>query len=307
MTGDLASHHYARPEVRRLLKVTERQLRSWEKQDLIPAQQTYGFKDLVALRSLAQLRRNKVSTTKIRKAIAALRDKLDHVENPLVELKLFSDGRNVRVVVGGQTMEPVSGQLLLGFEQEELQRLVSFPEADEADLGPLQEAKQRDLAERLFQRALELEQVGSPVEAIQIYRQVLELDPKFAGALVNLGTMFFTARDLERAEEYYSEAIEADPTYPLAHFNLGNLHDELGNRAAALAEYQIALRLQPNYADAHYNIALLYQGNGQLLTAVKHWKTYIKLDPTSPWATIARRELNKLYRETVVETDRRRR
>jgi len=27
---------------------------------------------------------------------------------------------------------------------------------------------------------------------------------------------------------------------------------------------------------------------------------YLKLDPASPWATIARRELDRLYRETVL-------
>ena len=52
----------------------------------------------------------------------------------------------------------------------------------------------------------------------------------------------------------------------------------------------------------HYNIALLFQATGQQLKAVHHWKTYLKLDPGSPWATIARRELARVYRDTVVET-----
>ncbi|MCP5115950.1 MAG: tetratricopeptide repeat protein [bacterium] len=162
--------------------------------------------------------------------------------------------------------------------------------------------RKRDQADRLFQQALELEQTGAPLDAIEMYRSVLEIDPGFAGALVNLGTMFFTARDLEKAQQYYTEALAADPSYALAHFNLGNLHDEQGNRPAALAEYHSAIRLQPTYADAHYNIALLYQAMGQVMRAVRHWKTYLKLDPMSPWATIARRELKRLYRETVVDT-----
>ena len=60
--------------------------------------------------------------------------------------------------------------------------------------------------------------------------------------------------------------------------------------------------LNPTYADVHYNIALLYQASGQSLKAVHHWKSYLKLDPMSPWASIARRELERLYRETIVES-----
>jgi hypothetical protein len=33
---------------------------------------------------------------------------------------------------------------------------------------------------------------------------------------------------------------------------------------------------------------------------MRHWRAYLKLDPTSTWAQIARRELNKLQAMTVV-------
>jgi tetratricopeptide (TPR) repeat protein len=301
VTGDVPTQSYSRREVRRLLDITERQLRGWEKQDLIARREPYGFADLLALRTLAKLRKNKVPTAKIRRALAALREKLQDVENPLVELRLFSDGKNIRVQVGRQTMEPVSGQLLLDFGEAELRKLVSFPGSTDREASAGQRERSRAMADRLFEEALELEQAGAPLEAIEGYRKVLEVDPSYAGALVNLGTIFFTARDLEKAEQYYMKAIEADQTYALAHFNLGNLCDELGKRAEALLRYQTALRLQPDYADAHYNLALLYQAIGQVLRAMRHWKTYLRLDPLSPWASIARRELDKLYRETVVE------
>lgn len=284
-----------------MLGVTQRQLRSWEEQDLIAPAESYGFADLLAIRTLAALRKNKVSTARIRQALAALREKLQDVDNPLVELKLFSDGKNVRVQVGRQTMDPVSGQLLLNFDEAELKKLVPFPRKTNQEANQKQRQSQRLQAEQMFQDALDLEQAGAPLEAIEGYRKVLDADPHFAGALVNMGTIFFTARDLDKARDHYRKAIEADPSYALAHFNMGNLCDELGNRPEALLEYQIALRLQPNYADAHYNIALLYQACGQLLRAVHHWKTYLKLDPTSQWTSIARRELDNIYRETVVE------
>ena len=102
------------------------------------------------------------------------------------------------------------------------------------------------------------------------------------------------------AERYYTLATEADPEYALAHFDLGNLCDECGDRGRALEHYLVALRISPNYADAHYNVALLYQGARQNMKAVRHWMAYLKLDPSSEWATIARRELDKLREAAVV-------
>jgi len=302
VAGEPPNQSYTRRDVRRLLKITERQLRSWEKQELIEAAAEYGFVDLIALRTLAKLRKNKVPVTKIRRAIAALREKLSEVDNPLVELRLLSEGRNVRVQLGQQVMEPVSGQLLLDFGEEELRKLVSFPGPEAGKATARKREKTRAEAESLFQEALALEQRGATEEAIKVYRRVVEVDAQFAGAFVNLGTIYFTARDLKGAEKCYKSAIEADPQYPLAYFNLGNLYDEFGDRASALMQYQSALKLNPNYSDAHYNIALLFQATGQVLKAVHHWKAYLKLDPGSPWAAIAQRELDRIYRETVVES-----
>ncbi len=291
---------YSRAEVRRLLDVTERQLRSWEKQDLVATTTDYGFVDLLALRTLAKLRKARVSTVKIRQALVALREKLEEVDDPLVELRLFSEGRHIRVQLGGQTMEPVSGQLLLDFKADEIRTLVSFPNDAAQKSAAQQRERDRALADMLFQEALELEQRGAAEDAIQAYLRVVEADPGFAGAHVNLGTIYFTARDYREAETCYKRAIEADPNYALAYFNLGNLYDEMGDRTAALLEYESALKLNANYADAHYNIALLYQASGQSLKAIHHWKSYLKLDPLSPWASIARRELDRIYRETIV-------
>jgi tetratricopeptide (TPR) repeat protein len=173
----------------------------------------------------------------------------------------------------------------------ELSRLLQFPGKDRGG----EERNQRLSAERWFQRGLDLEQSGGATEEIvEAYEKAIALDPKSAGALVNLGTVFFNARKWNEAERYYIQALEVDPAYALAHFDLANLYDERGDREKALAHYECALRISPNYADAHYNIALLYQGANQPMKAVGHWGKYLKLDPHSHWGNIARRELAKL-------------
>ncbi len=297
MTPGPPKQSFSRKDVQRMLGISERQLRRWEQQELVPRQDEFGFTDLIALRSLQKLRQSRVPTQSIRRAVRALRQKLGAGEDPLKELKIFSEGRKVAVVLEGQKMEPVSGQLLLDFDAEELSRLLSFPADRET---PAESAHRLRAAEEWFEKGLALEQVGAPLEEIiEAYERALTLDPTSAGTLVNLGTIYYHRRNWPEAERCYKEALDADPEYALAHFNLGNLYDEIGDRQRAMLHYSSALQVNPTYADAHYNLALLHQTQGEVLKAVRHWKAYLKLDSSSSWSIIARRELDKLRQALV--------
>lgn len=292
---------YSREEVCRLLGVKEQVLAGWESHGFVQPLDPYQFQDLVALKTLRQLRSRRLRPERIRLILDSLREKLAHVRDPLSELKIFTDGRRLAVQVDGRRMEPLSGQLLLDFDQAEIRRLLQFPgKRAEQTLAETLAARQRE-AEKWFERAVELEQTGGPSDhIITAYQKAIEFNPDAPGPHANLGTVYFHLKKWGDAEAEYRKAIELQPGYALAHFNLGNLHDELNQWAAALESYKKALELQPDYADAHYNIALLYQGRGDVLQAVRHWRSYLKIDPTGYWAGIARRELTRLRQEAVV-------
>lgn len=286
-----------------MLSLTERQLRGWERHDLIRCSETFSLTDLIALRTLQKLHIDRIHPARIKLAVDALRDRLRGVDDPLRELRIIADGRRIRVEIAGQQMEPLSGQLLFNFDNSELRRLLSFPSRADREGG---ERKRREQAEQWFQKGLTLERSGNQQEAFAAYETAVELDPSSAGAWVNLGTICFHQRQWSRAESFYMRAIEADKTYALAHFNLGNLYDERGDYDRALEFYRQSLALNPKYADAHYNVALLYQGGGHVMEAVRHWKLYLQLDPGSSWAAIARRELDKLRKSALVRPGSRR-
>ncbi len=282
------NEEYSRAQVRRKFGLSERLLQSWEKQDLVARSDSYSFSDLIAFKTLQKLRENRVPAREIGRALRSLRQKLDWVKQPLAELRVVSDGRRITVHVGGQKMEAVSGQILLDFDAAELGGLRNFPERKRT-------ANRTRESEEWFQRGLELEETGAPVDqAVEAYEKVLELNPTAAGALVNLGTIYYRQRRFDHAETFYRKAIEADPRYPLAQFNLGNLYDEQGRLPEAHQHYQRALALNPSYADAHFNLALLCERLNDPLRAVHHWKAYLKLDRAGQWAEIARRQLERL-------------
>jgi tetratricopeptide (TPR) repeat protein len=291
--------HYTRDEVQRLLGISARQLKSWHEQRLVPASDTYSFHDLIALRAVLKLRRDKMPPARIRQAVTALKSKLGESSDPLTEVKLYADGRRIRAQVGEQRMEAISGQLLLDFDREELDKLLTFPKKKES--SQTAETSRKREAECWFQKGLEQEARGAPFEDVSgAYEKAIELDPTFSAAMVNLGTLYFHARNLHVSADYYRKALEANPDYALAHFNLGNLYDEQNDPVQAMFHYQAALRLDATYADAHYNLALLYQTGGEVMKALQQWSAYLKLDPGSSWAGIARRELHKLRAATIV-------
>jgi len=285
---------YSREEIRRQFSLTERALRNWEQKSLLPVADKYSFSDLIAIRAILELRRQGFRPRQIAEAVESLRRKLRGITRPLSELRILSDGRKIAVRIAGQKMEAVSGQILLDFDVSELAGVKVLPERRPTE-GRLKES------EAWFQRGLELEESNAPFEeAAEAYSKAIKYNSGAAGAMVNLGTIYYRERRFKEAERYYRDAVLADPKYPLAEFNLGNLYDEQGRTAEAAAHYQRALALNPQYADAHFNLALLCERTGEVLKAVQHWKLYLKLDRSGSWADIARRQLERLQQNTVI-------
>ncbi|MFZ0594240.1 MAG: tetratricopeptide repeat protein [Bryobacteraceae bacterium] len=296
---------YSREQVRRLLKIPERLLRSWERQQLVPERNEYKFSDLLLLKAIARLREERIPAQRIRRSLLALRERLKDTPDLFSQVRVSAHGHRVRVQVGKQQMDPISGQLLFDFDANEISKLLQLPRVGGGAEKAAELLKRRMEADGWFERGLELEQNGAPIEqVIYAYERAAELDPTAAGARVNLGTIYFHGHAWSDAEAQYKKALEIDPNYPLAQFNLGNLYDEQGDYANALAHYNAAIRLFPKYADAHYNLALLYQNAGRMMEAVRHWRAYLKLDRTSSWSDIARRELARIEAVTVVEGSR---
>lgn len=280
-----------------MLDLSERQLRSWEKQGFVKPCATFGFSDLLALKTLRKLKEVDISPRQIQLTIASLRKHLQHIDHPLAELRITAEGKRITVHISGNRMEPISGQLLLDFDAKEIEKLRAFP-ASTPQMEKTAQAKKEEAerqAEVWFQKGLTLEEAGAPAnDALQAYRKAIELNPDASGALVNLGTIHFRMKKLKEAEAFYTRALQADPDYPLAHFNLGNLHDEQGRTEEARKFYLSAIALNPRYADAYFNLALLCERNEEVLRAIGYWNQYLKLDPGSSWARAARKQLDRL-------------
>ena len=289
---------YSRQDVLRILQISSRQLQGWERAGIFPPLQTYTFQDLGQLRTLRVLREEDVPAASIRHSIMAMKA-VAGMANPLLEACLVRTGTRLAFRYSGAMVDPIRRQLLFDFERFDrmnrnpanLDRLTAVSEP--TPLRRVGAANPRGIQDR-FLAAVQAEEAGEKQKAITLYEEILEIDPDYAAAYINLGTIQFHLKQFGRAEELYRRATTVDPAYVLAFFDLGNVLDELERPDESVAAYRQAVALAPRYADAHYNLALAYERKGLRRPALCHWQAYIRLDNRGPWADHARGQIRKL-------------
>jgi len=280
--------HYARADVIRILRITARQLAAWEKAELIAPQQSYSFAELGELQTIRD-RARRVPPKRIRESLQAMR-RAAGMENPLLETGTFVSGRRLAFRHRGTAVEPVAGQFVMDFAPRTVVA---------AQVKPMRSA---ETAAEWFAKAIALEEnPASQEEAIEAYRQTLELDPNHAAGHINLGTLYYNRQDYAKAEEHYRRAVESDARYALAHFDLGNVLDETGRLQEAIQAYRQAIQLAPTYADAHYNLALAYEKLKYPRKALAHWRAYVRLDTSGPWSIHAQNQIRKTLADEALK------
>jgi tetratricopeptide (TPR) repeat protein len=279
---------YSRQDVLRIFQISAHQLLGWERAGLIPQQQAYTFQELGQLRTLRALREECVPAASIRHSIVAMKA-VSGMTNPLLEACLVRTGSRLAFRHMGAMFDPIRRQLLFDFERfEGAGRPVAVSEP-----APLRRPGSGSVQSR-FLAAVQAEEAGEKQRAIVLYEEIIEIDPQYAAAYINLGTINFHLRLFSRAEELYRRATEADPSYVLAFFDLGNVLDELQRLDESIAAYRRAVALAPRYADAHYNLALAYERTNERRLALRHWQAYVKLDNSGPWADHAHGQIRRL-------------
>jgi tetratricopeptide (TPR) repeat protein len=84
---------------------------------------------------------------------------------------------------------------------------------------------------------------GRPEEAMRMNRRVLEIDPRHARAMVNLGNLHALRQEFTQAQDLYRKASEADPTLAQAHYNSHLAHLEMFQLEAADAALRRARQI----------------------------------------------------------------
>ncbi len=141
--------------------------------------------------------------------------------------------------------------------------------------------------DELFQQGNTAQGAGNYVQAENIWRKVIQLNPKDADAYTNLGNALSDQGKLDEAIAAYRQALQLNPKYAYAYTNLGVALSDQGKLEEAIAAYRQALSLPENKSGipasahtlAHNNLGFVLQQQGKLEEAIAEYKKAIALDP----------------------------
>ena len=231
----------------------------------------FDFIDLVLLRTMGGLLKQRVPLRKIGSVLASLRRQIG--ERPLTRLSVYADGKRVVAWDGASRWQPDSGQFLLNFDAEGVLRKA-------ASVAKLPSPKRTKLprlsADQWCDLAMEIEE-ASPLEARAAYHHAIDLDPGCIVARINLGRLQHAEANLVGAEAHFREAVRYDPACALAWYNLGVVLEDLERPDDGLPCYEQAVHADAELADAHWNLSLLYERAGRHRDALRHLALYRKL------------------------------
>src|SRR2546428_198361 len=111
---------------------------------------------------------------------------------------------------------------------------------------------------------------GKLAEAIEHYRQALDINPEHASAHYNLGNVLAQQGKLAEAVEHYRRALKIKPDFAEALNDLGNALARQGQLAGAIDHYRQALKIKPDFAKAASNLGLALAQQGKLAEVVEH-------------------------------------
>jgi TolB-like protein/Flp pilus assembly protein TadD len=145
----------------------------------------------------------------------------------------------------------------------------------------------------LYLQGRELARQNNPeayAKSDSLYRQVLEIDPRYAPAWDELAKNFINKANngllssqegYARAREAAEKALEIDPDYAPAHARLGYSADADNDLAGAARHYQRALALDPTDLDVLRNAAVFLKSLGRLDEAVALDEAIVRRDPVN--------------------------
>jgi tetratricopeptide (TPR) repeat protein len=135
-------------------------------------------------------------------------------------------------------------------------------------------------AAQVLDSALEAHAAGDLDEAVELYEEVLVLDPQNRFAYYNLGLIDQTRGLDEAAAAEYEQAIAVAPEFTPAMFNLAIIRAGQGAVDEAISLYRDVIAVNDADARAHLNLGFLLVESGEREEGETELSRAVELDPS---------------------------
>ena len=115
-------------------------------------------------------------------------------------------------------------------------------------------------------------------EAIEAYKQSLQMNPDRMEAYLNLGVVYYKVGKYSDAIEILKQALSVNPYVLPAYHKLGTAYIIRGAYAMAIDTFRKAAEIDPNDATAHFNLGIAYFLTGDKSAAFEEYVTLKDID-----------------------------
>ena len=121
--------------------------------------------------------------------------------------------------------------------------------------------------------------IGELEKATIAYDKAIKIQPKYAEAYNNRGTCLNLLRDFTQAIKSFQNAVAINPDYAVAYFNMGNAFLAEKKENAAIKSYKAAIKINPDFAEAHRNIGNIQTNQGEFALAIESLMKALQIKP----------------------------
>ncbi|MDR3612351.1 MAG: tetratricopeptide repeat protein [Candidatus Obscuribacterales bacterium] len=133
-------------------------------------------------------------------------------------------------------------------------------------------------------RAEALSQANRLPEAMQLYKQVLKIDPQVGIAHEKLGLAAESSSNFWLAKQELQAALSLNPADANCNVHLGTVYQALSEPAKARAEFLKALNIDPKNTLALFNLANICASQNQVPEAIRIYQKLVAVSPSMPAA-----------------------
>jgi len=121
---------------------------------------------------------------------------------------------------------------------------------------------------------------GQPEKAVNLLKEAIERNPNFDVHYYNIGLAYFHLKSYEEAAEMFLQYTERVPGDADGYYELGNSYHGGGKLNEAKGALREAIRLNSQYGKAHFNLGLVHLSAVEPSEAIELLKKGVSLDPS---------------------------
>lgn len=132
-----------------------------------------------------------------------------------------------------------------------------------------------------LKEALDYHKAGKLREAIDVYTEAVQKNPKSPEAYNWRGMAYEDLGELDKALADFNKALELSDNYADAYNNRGEVYRRQNKFTEALNDYRRAADLEKDFAEPHYNMGLIFEAQKKNDQAIRAFEAYLRVKPTA--------------------------